>query len=96
MIDTDGPLSLIGGVQIGARTLLDKNLIRFCNIARLSQWRGGMYFKGSLTQDFRLQVFSLYLDNLNSSQTPYFPFILATLNSSLFSNSVSLFNFLPF
>jgi hypothetical protein len=35
-------LSLIGGFQIGAKALLDVNLIWFGYIARLSQWRGGM------------------------------------------------------
>jgi hypothetical protein len=51
MIDVEGPLrygsseiSLIGGVHIGARALLDINLIWFGYIARISPWEGGGYF----------------------------------------------------
>jgi hypothetical protein len=46
MIDREGSLSkfrssLIGGVHIGARAVLDINLIWLDSIARLSQWGGG-------------------------------------------------------
>jgi hypothetical protein len=37
-------LSLIGGVHIGARALIDINLTGFAYIARLSHWGGGGYF----------------------------------------------------
>ncbi len=40
-------LSFIGGVHIGARALLDINLISFGNIAFLSQFLGGGYFTRS-------------------------------------------------
>ncbi len=47
----EGPLSsalsFIGGVHIGARALLDINLIWFGYIACLSKWGGGRYFTRS-------------------------------------------------
>jgi hypothetical protein len=48
MIDIEGSLfyfsiSLLGGICIGARTLLVKQLIWFDYVARLSQWGGGGY-----------------------------------------------------
>ncbi len=45
-------LSFIEGVHIGARALLDINLIWFGYIARLFQWGGGGYFTRS--NDFYL------------------------------------------
>jgi hypothetical protein len=50
MIDLEDPLSyfaisLVGGVHIGARALLEMNLIQFaCYIANLLQWWGGGVF----------------------------------------------------
>jgi hypothetical protein len=62
MIDIEGPLSysaptLIGGVHIGARALLDINLMWFGFIARLSQWEGRGYFTRS--NDFYLSSLRL-------------------------------------
>jgi hypothetical protein len=49
LIDIEGPsvssaLSPIGGVHVGARALVDRVLIWFGNIARLSQWGVGGVF----------------------------------------------------
>jgi hypothetical protein len=49
--------SPIGGVHIGARALLDINLIEFGYIARLSRWGGGSVFTRS--NDFYLPSLGL-------------------------------------